>query len=1052
MIASLWLSLEQAVLRLLHASWQGALLALLVLALAWFLGDRLRPRWRFALWLVVFARLALPALPSAPWSVFRFVPLKSAELTIAPAVTDSSIDRPAAERATIHPKVMGKEASAHPAKGNVPAASAPRRPDEPRSLSPGRPLQSSRNLCLDALAAIWFLGVVALTLRSVGASVRMARLRREWREVTDASLLGHFHDCRRELHVRGAVSLCAAGHDAGPATCGVVRPCIVIPQNLLTSLSPEDLRFVLLHELVHVARRDVLLDRVVATIAALHWFNPLAWLALASLRQDRELACDAIVLSRVGVHEARRYGRVLLDAIETLRSTLPAAGAVGAFDWLTRHSLNRRILMIAGYRAPEAWSPILGLAALVALVAVGLTDAQDEPQATIKAEKTATRSADATAGAGSRFKARADDIPVDFYGDPLPAGAMARLGTMRLRHGQAKFVFSPDSRTLVSWNHSEIRFWDPADGSLLRTLAPREFVIQAVVFSPDGRSLAAGGFWPDKPFAKNMVKVWDPATLAERFAAKVPGRDNVLGVCFVDRGATVVVASDGVVHAWDVATGARALEMEIDKTLRAEARWVARLAVSPDETTLAVEMTNGPLSLWNWPAGGARQLSPHFSNASLVFSPDGKLLAACNDSRSHLDLYDVATGQLVRTHEGVRGAAFSPDGKLMVCYSSVAGALLLVDPATGGEVRRIEGPERSCSPDWKLMFGADDAGMQIWDVATDKPRLAPRPGHTAGIIWEGIAFTPDGKQIVTAAEDNTVRTWDAATGRPLAVLRHDGNVRGLAVSRDGRTIASSSTDDTVRLWNLTDGNEGHRLAGHGRDRAFVVYKRPLAFTPDGKRLGSFGDDMFLRLWDVARQKLIAEHDLRPGGVNFRKDPPGRHGPGIQAVGFSPDARLFAVAFQQKATSVPPGSPPPTLYVWDVASGKTVGEVELAETAKVDSITFSRDGKRVFTRAWGKIRVWSLPAGKFEQEIVAPGGTGLAMALLDDDSVVALGVVGSERAIYLLDAADGRDLLKIDGVPGDMRSLAFSSDGRRLAVGLDSGEALVYDVGTDVPRR
>ena len=335
--------------------------------------------------------------------------------------------------------------------------------------------------------------------------------------------------------------------------------------------------------------------------------------------------------------------------------------------------------------------------------------------------------------------------------------------------------------------------------------------------------------------------------------------------------------------------------------------------------------------------------------------------------------------------------------------------------------------------------------MQIWDVAEDKPVLATRPGHTAAIEG-GISFSPDGQCVVTACQDNTLRTWDAATGRPLKVLRHEGDVRGLAVSPDGRTIASSSTDDTVRLWNLNDGTESHHLAGHGRDGSFVVYNRPLTFARDGDRLCSFGDDMSLRLWDIAKRKIIAEHELQPAGVNFRKNPPGRHGPRIQAVGRSPAARLFGMAFQQEAKSVPPGSPPPTLYVWEVASGEIAGEFMLPDIAHVDSLIFSRDGKRIFTRAWGQIRVTSFPSGRLEREFVAPTGTGLAAALSDDDSVVAIGVGGSERAIYLFNVADGRDLFKIDGVPDDIRSLAFSRDGRRLAVGLDSGEGLIYDIG------
>src|SRR6185369_17009414 len=113
----------------------------------------------------------------------------------------------------------------------------------------------------------------------------------------------------------------------GPATCGIVRPRIVLPQTLLDRLSPGELRLVLLHELVHVRRHDVLVDQLIGLITILHWFHPVAWVSRYFLRRERELACDAAVLDRAPTWEVADYGHVLLKTAESLAMMAPLPGA-----------------------------------------------------------------------------------------------------------------------------------------------------------------------------------------------------------------------------------------------------------------------------------------------------------------------------------------------------------------------------------------------------------------------------------------------------------------------------------------------------------------------------------------------------------------------------------------------------------------------------------------------------------------------------------------------------------------------------------------------------
>ncbi len=420
MIESLLSRAELLFVLLLHAAWQAGLLALIVLALGWLLLGRLHARWRFALWMVVFARLALPILPAAPWSLFGLFPGRSAE-RVADHVPAASSEPDVADMVqAVEPPETGVLPTAGPADGAsgpmLPPPVADNLPFEdsrsmfPRSegsatavgiaadVEPTRDTEAASSPpaeipWLRIAAVLWLMGVVLLAARYVATSLRFRKERRGWQPVTGpvtwtslsetrrvSERRGHvqaaLESCRREIRLRRNVRLVLSPGNVGPATCGILRPCIVLPKRLAESLSPAELRLVLLHELIHVRRLDVLWDRLATLVAIVHWFHPVGWLARFLLRKDRELACDATVLDCSGEQTASGYGHVILKTVQALITPSPLPGLVGMFSRRHRSFLERRIRMIADYRK-GTWSGLAGGAALLLVVAlVGLTDAE----------------------------------------------------------------------------------------------------------------------------------------------------------------------------------------------------------------------------------------------------------------------------------------------------------------------------------------------------------------------------------------------------------------------------------------------------------------------------------------------------------------------------------------------------------------------------------------------------------------------------------------------------------------------------------------------------
>ncbi|MDB5304622.1 MAG: peptidase, partial [Phycisphaerales bacterium] len=208
-------------------------------------------------------------------------------------------------------------------------------------------------------------------------------------EVRDPEIIRAVGQCATLLRLRRSPIVLEAPVGTGPALAGVLRPRLLLPAAALRGLGRNELRLVVLHELVHLRRGDLALNWLLAVLHAVHWFNPLVWFTFARLRGDRELACDELVLStsppaRRG-DDCRDYGRAILKLLKP-----PSAGAlpgltVGVLErggWARKAQLRRRITMIARFDRPAGRWPAFGVALSLLVGGVAFTGAvrgQDDP-------------------------------------------------------------------------------------------------------------------------------------------------------------------------------------------------------------------------------------------------------------------------------------------------------------------------------------------------------------------------------------------------------------------------------------------------------------------------------------------------------------------------------------------------------------------------------------------------------------------------------------------------------------------------------------------------
>nr|WP_206026371.1 M56 family metallopeptidase [Roseimicrobium sp. ORNL1] len=186
-----------------------------------------------------------------------------------------------------------------------------------------------------------------------------------------------------------------------PAICGLWRPVILLPAEAVHALPEEKVRLLLLHELGHTQRMDVMLQVLSSVFLGLHWFNPLLWYAHRQFRAEAEEATDAWVLERSGSSETRRYGEVLIDLAARCSWMgwlfFLAPSVIGAAE--SGSSLRTRIRAITTYRRASRWSVLVGIGCVAAMIVTGMTQAPPEENTNATDRKSTSTASSAKADA-----------------------------------------------------------------------------------------------------------------------------------------------------------------------------------------------------------------------------------------------------------------------------------------------------------------------------------------------------------------------------------------------------------------------------------------------------------------------------------------------------------------------------------------------------------------------------------------------------------------------------------------------------------------------------
>ena len=371
---------------------------------------------------------------------------------------------------------------------------------------------------------------------------------------------------------------------------------------------------------------------------------------------------------------------------------------------------------------------------------------------------------------------------------------------VRMIHGLqvGSVAFSPDSRYVVSGSW-EARVWEVAPGKQIIGIS-HDDVITSVAFSPDSKYVVSGSW-------DNTARVWEAATGKE--IARLTHDSNILSTAFSPDSKYVVSGSaDETVRVWEAATGKEIARMIHDDV-------VTSAVFSPNGKYVVSGSTDDSVRFWEVATGKEIARMAHDGDVtSAVFSPDGKYVVSGSwDGTARV--WEAATGKEVTRithafdHNIVTSVAFSPNGKYVVSADTQWGSYVS-EAATGKEITRIydlDVTSVALSPDGKYgVSGSVSGGVNVWEVATGKDIAYMT--HDDDV--SAVAFSPDGKYVVSGScgvlnrisgcTPGSARVWEAATGHEIARVTYNDGVTSVAFSPDGKYVVSGSKDGTAHVW------------------------------------------------------------------------------------------------------------------------------------------------------------------------------------------------------------------------------------------------------------
>ena len=947
---------------LLRSTLQASIIICLILLIQIIFRNKLGIRWHHALWLILLIRMVLPWTPQSRFSIFNLVSRSDNFYHINSGV----MELPNKPTKISNPMSSVTQSSSSDIVTNV--------NKQPKNIEQtSADLQSSKEFTTinsyrtkDVIPLIWVVGALLLVIYVVMNNIKLWFAISIEHPSTDEKVLQLLEECREKMGIRTITALVESSKVGTPVLLGFIRPRLLIPKDITKHLSHEELRYIFLHELAHVKRNDIALAWLTAILQVLHWFNPLVWLAFHRMRTDRELACDALVLTQTKGDGPKDYGRAIINLMEHLSFPPRLPGLAGILE--NKSQLKRRIQMITKFKSNSyRWSPL----AVILIIAIGCMSLPNARKNTIAGVGNMPGQTSAVSTQGPTFNKLqiTNKIPWD----------------VSLSPDGKNIAFVSEDKLWIMPRASQSGADYPGVARLVDTDGMK-VDWAGLAWSGDGRWIAFNNLKNEAKGNQGICVIpaegGKPKEVYENYREML-----VLSyrMSLSPNGKMLTFSSvDGnELHIYTIPVdGGKPKQL-----VEAQAR---EPVFSPDGKMIAYvedkDLGRQGGSLWVVPAEGGtpKRVVDAVNASSPVWSPDGRRIAFLDykgqlmaTTQIHIvpvDADDGKAGQEITVDfpgvdEITRLTGWTPDNKIgVVCKGHLEFGLYTM-PAHGGVTMLVEHGTYASAPRWspdgkRILFATNATGNSGGWTGTAIASIPAEGGEPTSILipsdnkirkppyGSGNRVSPDGKTIVFAgtktSDDETYirgsrvsHIWTMPLeGGKLVQLTNAGESfldECPCWSPDGKTIAFVRAKDNpnmtealkdANIWLVpTAGGEPRQLTS--KSDAFVAGS--IAWSPDGRLLAYFSAD---KEWSEESMSLrVIPVD---GGQS-------RTVGKVPAIGFntemawSPDSKRLALNGKMYEK---------VIKVMSIDDGSTVDiKPDIAEPSSIWHLDWSHDGTR-----------------------------------------------------------------------------------------------------------
>jgi len=360
-------------------STMASVLVVLIIVMQHVLKHRLKARWLYLMWLLVIVRLILPWSPESEFSIYNWIGYTGSVHSVVQVTQEEMI-----------------------AKAVIP--------------------ETATQSVYRNLMVIWLVGVCLLGIYTVRINRKFAKkIKKETVTITDARVLEIFYHCKKLMSINRSISLVESYNLATPTLFGFVKPQLIMPHTILTSLNDDELQHVFLHELAHSKRNDIEVNWFMHVLLIIHWFNPVLWYAYHRMREDQEIASDALALSYISPDKSHDYGYTLIKLLENFSQPVRVPGNVNLTG--SKIQLQRRIKMIKQFKSNSYRMSFLGMAALIFISGCALTNPKISQTPTqLPSTAVSEENSSAASPVAQQPTVAKEILSVDSPVDPQPTG------------------------------------------------------------------------------------------------------------------------------------------------------------------------------------------------------------------------------------------------------------------------------------------------------------------------------------------------------------------------------------------------------------------------------------------------------------------------------------------------------------------------------------------------------------------------------------------------------------------------------------------------------